>query len=99
MPRNTTGLKRTAGPGRPKGLPNKATREVKDFGEKFFKSKKYRDSLKTRILEGKAQQLEIHLMNLTYGKPKEQVEISDLREVPESVQFVFRKAPGAENRT
>jgi hypothetical protein len=99
MPRNTSGLKRTAGPGRPKGLPNKATREIKEFGEKLFKSKEYRESITKRIIEGKAQPVEIHLMNLTFGKPKEQVEISDLREVPEAVSFIFRKAPGAENKT
>lgn len=99
MPRNTSGLKRTAGPGRPKGLPNKATRAIKEFGEQLFKSKEYRESITRRILDGKAPAVEIHLMNLTFGKPKEQVEISDLREVPEAISFIFRKAPGAENKT
>lgn len=99
MPRNTAGLKRTAGPGRPKGLPNKATRQIKEFGERLFKSKEYQESIKARILEGKAPAVEIHLMNLTFGKPKEQIEINDTREVPESVAFVFRQAKGAENRT
>lgn len=99
MPRNTSGLKRSAGPGRPKGLPNKATRQIKEFGEKLFKSREYRDSITKRILDGRAPAVEIHLMNLTFGKPKEQVEISDLRDVPESLTFVFRKAAGADNRT
>jgi len=99
MPRNTSGLKRTAGPGRPKGLPNKATRQIKEFGEQLFKSKAYKDSITKRILDGKAPAVEIHLMNLTFGKPKEQIEIDDRREVPDALTLVFRQAKGADNRT
>jgi hypothetical protein len=97
MARNTSGLRR--GGGRPKGAPNKATREIKEFGEQFFTSKEYRDSLRKRVLAGKAQAVEIHLMNLTYGKPKEQVEVSDTRRVPDALTFVFRQAADAENHT
>jgi len=98
MPRNTSGLKRTAGPGRPKGLPNKATREFKQWAELFFRSREYREKAERRLLEGRAPQLEVYMFQMLYGKPKEQVEFSDLREVPDSVTFVVNRAAGAENR-
>lgn len=89
--RNTSGLRRTAGPGRPKGLPNRATREFKAWAEQFFKSPDYRRSAERRILSGKAPQLETYLAQLLYGKPKESIEIDDKR--PESYRFVFGTVP------
>jgi hypothetical protein len=73
MPRNLSGLKR-GGPGRPKGAPNKATRELKAFWGEFFESDAYRESAKDRIMQGKAPQLESYLLAKVYGKPTEVLE-------------------------
>jgi len=73
--RNTSGLKR-GGPGRPKGVPNKATREFKAWAESFFKSSKYRENLERRLLSGRAPSFEVYAAQLLYGKPKEEVEHS-----------------------
>ena len=35
MASNTTGLKRGGSPGRPKGVPNKATKEVKELSQRL----------------------------------------------------------------
>jgi hypothetical protein len=74
MPRNTSGLRR--GGGRPKGAPNKATREFKAWAEKFAKDPAYRAELERRLMEGKAPQFEVYLHQLLHGKPKEQIEMS-----------------------
>lgn len=64
------------GPGRPKGLPNKTTREVKAFAQRFLSSKDYVDSAKARVLAGDAAHLEVLWHHYAYGKPKESVQIS-----------------------
>jgi len=66
----------TAGPGRPKGVPNKATRDVKEFAKKFLSSKAYLESAQERVLKGTAPHLETLWHHYGYGKPKESVQIS-----------------------
>lgn len=85
--------------GRPKGLQNKATRQFKEWAEKFFTSPAYRQKVEQRLLDGKAQPLEVYLYQMLYGKPTEQVEVSDLRRVPDAVTFTIRRADGAENKS
>ena len=63
------------GPGRPKGLPNKATQEIKEFAREFLTSNEYRSSLKKRILEGRALQLEIMLAHYGFGVPKKTIQL------------------------
>jgi hypothetical protein len=57
------------GGGHPKGVPNKATQEIKEFARHFLQSETYRRSAKRRILAGKAPQLEILLHHYAFGKP------------------------------
>ncbi len=64
------------GGGRKKGVPNKATLEVKTFLRNFLESAAYRRSLQDRILKGKAVPLEILAHYYAYGKPKTSVEVS-----------------------
>ena len=61
--------------GRPLGATNHATRSMKAVAQQFFESEAYRDSMKQRILAGSAPQLEVYLLQLLYGKPKETVDV------------------------
>jgi hypothetical protein len=86
--RNTTALQRGGRPGRPKGLPNIATREFKSWAEKFTADPTYRLALERRLTAGKAPQFEVYLHQLLHGKPKDQVELSgDLTTVPAIVNI------------
>jgi hypothetical protein len=59
--------------GRPKGVLNKATREIKDFARKFLESPDYVDGMKRRVIAGRAPHVEVLLFHYGYGKPKETV--------------------------
>jgi hypothetical protein len=73
--RQLSGLKH-GGPGRPKGVPNKATVEVKEAARGLVEDATYRQNLKTRLETGKlAPAMESVLWFYAYGKPKETVAI------------------------
>lgn len=63
-----------AGPGRPKGSLNKATREIKDIASGLLSDPAYVTSLKRRLTSGKAPHMETLLHHYAYGKPKETVD-------------------------
>lgn len=67
------------GPGRPKGLPNIATREHKEFCRLFLESAEYRISAMKRMLKGKAPHLESLALGYAYGQPKRELEITTKR--------------------
>lgn len=58
------------GRGRPKGVPNKATREIKDAARALVESPTYRTKLKERLEDGKAPHMETLLHHYAYGQPK-----------------------------
>jgi hypothetical protein len=71
--RNILGLRR--GGGRPKGSPNRTTKEIKAFAAKFLSSREYIDSAKCRVLKGDAPHLETLWHHYAFGKPKEIVAV------------------------
>ncbi len=64
--------------GRQPGTPNKRTAEdrehVRDFARSILESPEYISSLRTRLLEGKAQHMEPILFAYAWGKPKDTTE-------------------------
>src|SRR5262245_50961622 len=90
MARNTTGLKRTAGPGRPKGALNKVTREVRQICTSLVDNPTYQARLQQRLLSGKlSPAVEVMLWSYAYGKPKESIEVTGANGEPVSYRFVF----------
>lgn len=63
------------GPGRPKGVPNKATVEIKAISRGLLEDEAYRASLRRRLIAGKASRVETLLYHYAYGVPKQSVEI------------------------
>ena len=66
--RNTSGLRKGPGPGRPKGSKNKATREVKEWFADLFADPAWRESAKRRMIQGKAPHLESHGLSVLMPK-------------------------------
>ena len=62
--------------GRREGTPNRATAEFKDFWQKFLASTEYRDSLKRRLLDGKADHMERYVAELLYGRPRQELDVT-----------------------
>lgn len=58
--------------GRPKGVPNKATVEVREAAQKIVQDPEYLKSLTERLLAGRAPHIESLLWLFAYGRPKEQ---------------------------
>jgi len=79
---NTSGLKRGGSPGRPKGVPNKATKEVKELARRLVLDPEYQQKLRQRLLTGTLPPaVESMLWFYAFGKPKESIEITPARKV------------------
>lgn len=76
MARNTSGLRR-GGPGRPKGLQNKATRDIQAFSRGMLERPEYIASLQQRLDEGKAPHMETLFHHYGWGKPKDTLIVED----------------------
>lgn len=57
--------------GRPKGVTNKNTREIKNAATALVEDPKYLASLQHRLMSGKAPHMETLLFHYAYGKPKD----------------------------
>ena len=56
------------GGGRPKGVPNRVTREMKAWAKELFESDEWRLSAAKRIVAGKAPHLEAHCLQVLMPK-------------------------------
>ncbi len=61
--------------GRREGTPNRATAEFKGFWQQFLSSTEYRDSLKRRMLDGKADHMERYVAELLHGRPRHEISV------------------------
>ena len=97
--RNTDGLKRGGNRGRPKGTPNKATLEMKEFAQSvLLEDPAYVKSLQRRLRRGKAPHMETLLAHYGYGKPIERVAVgaaSDFDKMTEAelVAYIMAAMP------
>lgn len=64
-----------AGKGRAKGVPNKASREMKAFCRQFLERPAYIRSLTRRVDAGTAPHMETLLHHYGYGKPAQRIEV------------------------
>jgi len=56
--------------GRAKGVPNRATAEIRDFARNLLEDPAYKEALRARLIKGQAGSVEIQLLHYAYGKPK-----------------------------
>jgi len=68
-----TGQPAHPGPGRPKGAPNKTTREARELARKFATDPIYQKRLLERLRAGEAGPMEVTIWSYAYGKPKDSV--------------------------
>jgi hypothetical protein len=78
MSRNSTSFERGHKPmgGRPKGSLNRKTIEVREFARGLIEDPEYQSSLRRRVIEGKAPQMEMLLFKYAYGQPVERHEVN-----------------------
>jgi hypothetical protein len=77
MARSSTSFKRGHKPmgGRPKGSLNKKTIEVREFAGQIIQDPAYLPSLRQRVIEGRAPQMEVLLFKYLFGQPAERHEV------------------------
>ena len=79
--------------GRPKGVPNKATQEVKEIARALVDDQAYRDMLKLRLQNGTAPPaIEVLMWHYARGKPKETLAVEG--DVGEAGVLVIRVKSG-----
>jgi hypothetical protein len=78
--------------GRPKGVPNKANRQIQQFARDFLESESYRERLRIRIERGQAMPIETLLYHYGYGKPKERIEVEGNNPLPLVIELVKNRA-------
>jgi hypothetical protein len=56
--------------GRTKGVPNRATAEMREFARSLLEDPAYQKALRKRLIKGQAGAMEVQLLYYAYGKPK-----------------------------
>lgn len=81
--------------GRPKGVPNKATHEIKVFATSILDSPEYRENFEVRAKAGKLHPtLEQMLYFYRYGKPKEVVQLEGSESLSELLDIALSRRNG-----
>ena len=62
--------------GRPAGVPNKITQDIKAAARQLLEDPEYQASLRIRLRRGDAPHMETLLHHYGYGKPKDTIEVS-----------------------
>jgi hypothetical protein len=82
--------------GRPKGMPNNATVEIKEFALTLTtRDPEWLESARQRMKDGKAPHLETYLLQMAYGKPKETIEHSGRTSMAEILCAAIQRADEA----
>ena len=80
--RDTSGLKRGGSPGRPRGVPNKATREVKILAQSILEDALVQRRMLEDARRGRlAPPVMTMLFAYAYGKPKETIDVNVVEEL------------------
>lgn len=74
-----------------KGIPNRATTEIKEIARGLLADPEYQDALRRRLRRGDAGAVEVTLYHYAYGKPRE------TQDVNVSGGLVFRWAGDGEH--
>jgi len=90
MPRNR--VPPPPGPGRPKGSLNKGTQAIRDVARGLLEDPKYIESLRYRLMQGKAPHMEVLLHHYGYGKPSEKLEVSMPKAIRAHYTFTHKPA-------
>lgn len=86
-PNSLRNLKRGGSPGRPKGVPNKATQEMKSLAQRLLGDPIYRANFRKRLQSGElAPGMEALLYHYAFGKPPDKIDLN----VPEPVTVINR---------
>ena len=75
-PNSLKNLKRGGSPGRPKGVPNKATSEMKALAQRLLKDRTYRANFRKRLQDGELPPaVESMLYHYAFGKPADTLKL------------------------
>lgn len=90
-------LKRGGSPGRTKGIPNKATTQIKELAQKILNTPAYLANLQKRVESGKAHPaIESMLHHYAYGKPKEVVQVEGSESLAEILAAAMQRPGGSD---
>lgn len=85
------------GPGRPKGVPNKVTQEIREAARKLLEGPRYLEARLRRLESGKLHpSVEVLLYHYAYGKPKEVVQVEGSESLAEILTAAMTRTGGSD---
>jgi hypothetical protein len=96
-PNSLKNLKRGGSPGRPKGIPNRATQEIKSLAQRLLGDRVYRANFRKRLQAGELPPgLEQMLYHYGFGKPADTLKLEGDAPLPTIVNHFHHDPPGDE---